>query len=722
MLKTDQILPMREGKFDLAGWMDKQCSMLDASQRNTIATIATFLENSATPHPLGVSTFAYSFLLADILLQVKVDFHSILAALLSEAYLQGRCTDDFITEKAGVEVLALLKSVKKLLTAAGRDTVQKDLLRKMLLALMDDVRVVFILLARRVGDLRLYVHQPESAERKAIAKQTQELYAPLAHRLGIGQWKWELEDLSFRILEPAAYKHIAELLHEKRQHREAYVADVVQKITALLEAEGIHAQVVGRPKHLYSIWRKMIRKKVEFSQIYDVRAFRVLVESVKDCYAGLGLIHGLWQPVPNEFDDYIASPKENGYRSLHTAVIGPEGCPLEVQLRTVQMHQEAELGVAAHWLYKEGGQAEVQYQEKLASLRQILDWQLQLGSIGENDELLKGEVFADRVYVFTPKGSVIDLPVGSTPLDFAYHIHTDLGHRCRGAKVNGAMVTLQHVLKSGDQVEILATKQGEPSRDWLNTELGYLNSTRARAKVHNWFRQQDNTHHLIQGKELADKALKRLGLSHHEWAKLLPKTPYKTLDEFYIALGSGDTRLEKWLLLLSPKEEVEPKIESFVKPASGKPLGGVQVAGLSGTIKSVFAHCCNPVPGEPILGYMTLNRGITIHKADCIQALQHLQTYDTRQIEVSWQLTGQSKYPVDIVVNAYDRQGLLKDITGVLSSCEVNILGVNSHTDPKNNVAHFKITLQIDHLGRLEKVLQLLNQLTNVLEAYRVKA
>lgn len=656
---------------------------------------------------------------AEVLISLEPDLETLLAAILYFPAQAGALSLEKIKLETDEEIMQLVSGVMQItahsLQAKEPDsTGQHDNLRRMLLALVEDVRVVLIKLAERITILRFAATLGDT-ERRALALETRDIYAPLANRLGIGQIKWELEDLAFRYLEPEAYKNIAQLLHEKRLDRESYIQDVVQQIQAALTNDNIEGEVVGRAKHIYSIWRKMHRKHIDFNDIYDVRAIRILVPEVRDCYAVLGIIHSLWQHIPREFDDYIATPKENGYRSLHTAVIGPQGKTLEVQIRTFQMHQEAELGVAAHWLYKESGRLDPHYQKKLNALRQILEWSQETQD-GEANEALFQEVLEDRVYLFTPKGEVIDLPLGATPLDFAYHIHTELGHRCRGAKVNGAIVPLNYVLNSGQQVEILSVKQGEPSRDWLNPSLGYLKSARARSKVHAWFKRQTRDQNILQGRVLLEKELKRLGLETIGLGKIIGKLGLKSLDELYTALGGGDLRLSQVIQAL--QRVGEPIDEPLLPRAPSKQAKSAITLQGVGNLVYHFAKCCKPVPGDQIVGYITHGRGVTVHRRDCLNVLEHPEEED-RLIQVNWGETEANVYPVEISIRAYDRQGLLRDITSILSNERTNVIAVNTYTNKEDNIANLVLTVEIADLNALMNILNKIMQLPNVIDAQR---
>jgi GTP pyrophosphokinase len=579
---------------------------------------------------------------------------------------------------------------------------------------------VFIKLADRLHNMRTLSALREDKQRR-IARETMDVFAPLANRLGIWQIKWELEDLSFRYLEPETYKRVASLLAERRIDREAYIARFVETLSAELKAAGVQAEVNGRPKHIYSIWRKMQRKGMGFERIYDVRAVRVMVGNVRDCYAALGIVHSMWQYVPGEFDDYIATPKENNYQSIHTAVIGPEGKTVEVQIRTEDMHRQSELGVAAHWRYKEGVRTDKSFDDKINWLRSLLEWKDEVAGASEFVDQFKSEVFAERVYVFTPKGNIVDLPAGATPLDFAYHVHTELGHRCRGAKVNGQIVPLTHALKTGDRVEVITVKEGGPSRDWLSPHLGYLHTSRARSKVSHWFRLQTYDTSVAEGREALEREFNRLGISDVKYDKLAHHFHFAKVDDFLSALGRGEIKSgvlmtavnELMQTALAPEKPViAPRPHTERKQAPGVSIQGV------GNLLTRMAKCCNPVPGDPIVGFITRGQGITIHRRDCQNALRHHNESGERLIEVNWGAERGQTYPVDVEIEAYDRPGLLRDITSLFANEKINVLGVNTMTD-KQHVAHMVFTLQIANIEMLSRILTLIDQLPNIVNVRR---
>jgi GTP pyrophosphokinase len=591
----------------------------------------------------------------------------------------------------------------------------------MFLAMVDDVRVVLIKLADRLHNMRTLGSLPQD-RRERIARETLEIYAPLANRLGIWQMKWELEDLGLRHYDPQTYHHIADLLAEKRAEREVYIQRVISELQARLRLEGISAEVEGRPKHIYSIYRKMRRKDVEFDQIYDVRGIRLVVDSVQDCYAALGVVHSLWTPIPGQFDDFVATPKDNMYQSLHTAVVGPEGRTIEAQIRTREMHRRAELGIAAHWRYKEGAKRDLAFEGKVAWLRSLMDWRSDVEDAQEFVDTLKSDVLEDRVYVFTPKGQVLDLPAGSTPVDFAYYIHTEVGHRCRGARVNGRLVPLTHSLKNGDQVEIITAKRGGPSRDWLNPHLGYIGSARSRQKIRRWFRDQNREENITFGRDNLRRELKRLNLSDHvKYQEIAALFDYDEVDDFFAAIGFGDLnsqRVAARVLQVLRTEEVFAEEEE--EPIAVTPEG-VRVKGV-GDLYTQLAQCCKPQPDDPspIVGYVTRGRGVTIHKWDCPNILIRTNKSEVeRLIEVDWGTTQERIYPVVIKVRAWDRDGLLRDIATVVAEEGVNMRKVNSVAVQKTNLATLTATLEIKTFGQLISILDRIERLPNVIEVTR---
>lgn len=686
----------------------------------------------------GTSIFSAGLDIAEILADLKLDQDSLVAAVIYRGVREERIPLAVVQQRFGSVVAKLIEGVLRMAAISAsinpRESVvlgsqtQVENLRKMLVAMVDDVRVALIKLAERTCAIRS-VKEADEEKRQRVAREVFDIYAPLAHRLGIGHIKWELEDLSFRYLEPEQYKQIAKLLHERRLDREQYINDAMAHLRQELEGAGIKADISGRAKHIYSIWRKMQRKGLQFSQIYDVRALRVLVPEVRDCYTTLGIVHTLWRHIPKEFDDYIANPKENGYRSLHTAVLGPEGKVLEVQIRTNAMHEEAELGVCAHWRYKgtDVKSGSNHYEEKISWLRQVIEWHEELGDIGGLAEQLRVDIEPDRVYVFTPDGHAIDLPKGATPLDFAYRVHTEIGHGCRGAKINGRIVPLTYSLQTGEQVEIITNKQGSPSRDWLNPNLGYVTTSRARAKIVHWFKLQDRDQNVAAGKQLLERELARLALPSVEFDKLAEKANLKTAEDLFAALGAGDVRLAHAVNLaqqLSEPDRNNEQLELIPRKAQGyRPgkRGDIQIQGV-GNLLTQMAGCCQPLPGDPIVGYITLGRGVTIHRQDCPTVLQQAGREPERMIQVSWGPVPVQTYPVEIAIKAYDRSGLLRDVTQVLLNERLNVLAVNTRSDKNDNTASMSITVEIPGLDALGRLLARISQLPNIIEARRQRA
>ncbi|HEY59031.1 MAG TPA: bifunctional (p)ppGpp synthetase/guanosine-3',5'-bis(diphosphate) 3'-pyrophosphohydrolase [Anaerolineae bacterium] len=596
--------------------------------------------------------------------------------------------------------------------ARKRQVLAYETLRKTLLAMGEDVRVVIIKLADRLHNMRTLGYLPE-AKRRRIAQETLDVFAPLANRLGIWQIKWQLEDLAFRYVAPDIYKDIAEKLEERRTEREQQLAEITARVRKLLESAGIEAQVYGRPKHIYSIYRKMQRKGVPFKAINDIRGIRVIVDEVGQCYQVLGIIHTHWRPIPGEFDDYIANPKENFYQSLHTTVIYDDGQPLEVQIRTHEMHQHAEYGIAAHWRYKEGVPYDPDFEAKVQWLRQLMEWQQDVEDAFEFMEGMRSDVFTDRVYVFTPKGDIIDLPAGSTPIDFAYHIHTEIGHRCRGARVNGKLVPLSTPLKNGDVVEIITAKRGGPSRDWLNPSLGLVKTQRARSKIRRWFRQQAREQNLAHGRALLEKELKRLALEQVNLERLARDLGYAQVDDLFVAVGTGDLPVSR---IVSRLSEIEPEQTELPAPSPQEveAQGEVAVMGVRG-VHTHLAQCCNPAPGDPIVGYVTRGRGVTIHRQDCPNILSVKEK--ERLIQVTWGHPV-ALYPVPIVVRAVDREGLMKDISIIIADEGLSIQNVRINFESDGLVV-VELVIGVKDIAQLSHVLNRIENLPNVLSAYR---
>nr|WP_246257656.1 bifunctional (p)ppGpp synthetase/guanosine-3',5'-bis(diphosphate) 3'-pyrophosphohydrolase [Pararobbsia alpina] len=691
---------------------------------------------------------------------LNVDPPTHIAALL---FPFGELLDDadkVIAARFGDEVAGLVADVRKLLRlrvgariakdgmkearAATLRREQVEALRKMLLAFAQDIRVVLIRLASRLQTLRFHA-ATKTAPAPEIALETLEIYAPLANRLGIWQLKWELEDLAFRFEQPATYKQIAKLIDEKRAEREAFVEAAIGRLERELAAADIRADVSGRPKHIYSIWRKMRGKELDFSELYDVRAFRVIVDSVKDCYAVLGIVHNIWQPVPKEFDDYISRPKPNGYKSLHTVVIADDGQAFEVQIRTQEMHRFAEYGIAAHWRYKEAGAkaytgtvtAQDKYDERIAWLRQLLAWKDDISDAPPGGEAegagawdqLKQATLDDHIYVLTPEARVVALPQGATPVDFAYHLHTELGHRCRGARVNGAMVPLNTPLENGQTVEIISIKQGGPSRDWLNPQLGYLQSPRARQKVRVWFNAIEQNEHISAGRALVEKTLQREGKTSVNLDELATKLGFKTADDLFNVVGKEEFSLRAVeqavrdhgpVVAPVPEPEITTKRSSQSSVAQGA-SSGVLVVGV-GALLTQLAKCCRPAPPDPIVGFVTRGKGVSIHRRSCASFARLASRAPERVLHTAWsddvlEGRGASVYPVNLAIEASDRQGLLRDISEVFSREKTNVIGVKTMT--QRNAAFMQFTVEVSSAAQLQRVTSLLGEIQGVVRAVR---
>ncbi len=594
-----------------------------------------------------------------------------------------------------------------------------EAIRKTFLAMNDDVRVVLIKLADRLHNMRtLGFTKPE--KQKRIAQETLDIHAPLANRLGIWQMKWELEDLSFRYVNPEKYKEIADQISDRRSVREEQITEIIEHLFRALNQAGIKVEITGRPKHIYSIYKKMLKKDKSFEMVRDLRGVRLMVPDVPACYASLGIIHNHWRPIPGEFDDYIAAPKDNFYQSLHTAVIYDDGKPLEVQIRTPEMHQNSEFGIAAHWRYKEGGtKVDQKYEQHILWLRSMMEWNQDVNDAQEFVDSMKSDVFEDRVYVFTPKGDIIDLPAGSTPIDFAYHVHTDIGHRCRGAKIDGKLVPLDHVFKTGERVEILTSKHGGPSRDWLNPSLSLVRTQRARAKIKAWFKKEDRDQNLAQGRNMLERELRRLGLSDKNLEILARQVEYKNPDEMFVDLGCGDLAMSHIINAISDQEiQLEEEIQTSPPKADSNTTDAIAVVGLHGLL-TVSAKCCNPMPGDPIIGYITRGRGATVHRMDCPNILRSNER--ERLVKVSWGSVTRT-YPVRVQVTAFDRQGLVTDVSAILTTEGVNIVDVNVNTNREKQVvtAYINLVIEVRDVAQLSRLLARIENIDNVVDALRI--
>ncbi len=732
----------RDGSFDIERWIDS----LDVAQQDreligracqiSMLAEAQARESGEDDWAQRSSAFYTGLEMAQILRELQLDRSALLAGILYRVVREGKLPLAKVRAVFGAEVAGLIDGVRQMAAVSrtikpddapvlGQSQSQSDNVRRMLVALIDDVRIALIKLAERCCAIRAVKSQPDKQQQ--VAREVFNIYAPLAQRLGIGHLKWELEDLAFRYLQADDYRQVAGFIDERRLDRQDYIEQVIKQLQQALQQQGLEPEIEGRAKHIYSIWRKMRQKGIGFSEVYDVRAVRILVDEVQHCYAALGVVHTLWPNISTEFDDYIANPKVNGYQSLHTAVYGPDGKVLEVQIRTREMHQAAEFGVCAHWHYKTGDNVAPgsdSYDLKLSWLRQVLDWHEEVGEQGAMRGDLALEFSHERVYVFTPDGDVVDLPEGATPVDFAYHIHTEVGHRCRGAKVNGRIVPLTYSLNTGEQVEILTAKEGRPSRDWLQTDLGYIRSSRTRTSIQQWFRVQARDQNLGQGRRLLEREFSRLALTAVDFKALANYFKYASVEDMYVATGAGD---------LNPGQVITAAQELGQGPAAEQmnldwaPPGsvntgatGIEVRGV-GKLLTTLAGCCSPLPGDPIAGYITLGRGVTIHRSDCNKLLQQLRAEPERHIEVNWGASASTSYPASIRIDAFDRPGLLRDISSLLASEQVNVISSSTQTNRDSNMATLVMTLEVKGLDALSRLLGRISQLPNIVGVTRIK-
>ena len=716
----------------------------DISRLENIESTLDYLSDGCSPSQLGRIEDAVQrvwdlraqstdvpdpFYVAAQLKELGADSFCIVAALLGCHAARSAIPKESLVKDYSEQQRRLIESVRWLnsfssdggvLSATGGERkLQAERVRQLVLVMIEDVRALLIKMAFRVQRLHLLL-KTNHGSAGLIAQETLDIYAPLANRMGVAQLKWELEDLSFRLLEPQTYKRIAKSLEERREDRERYISSFVEKLIQRLQAAGLtNVEVKGRPKHLYSIWKKTQRKRVAVTDLYDVRAVRVLVDSLQQCYAALGVVHSGWQHLPREFDDYIANPKENGYQSLHTAVIGPEGKALEVQIRSRTMDSDAELGIAAHWRYKEGGGEDTRLQKSINSLRTLLE------NHGDDDEQLlevfDTEVFSDRVYVFTPKGEIIDLPVYATPLDFAYHVHTEIGHRCRGAKVNGRIVQLGHQLQNGDRVEVLTGKISNPSRDWMNKSNGFLHTSRARGKVRAWFNVRDQETHLEDGRQIVERELKRMNARDLSHALLAEKCSVENGDAFYIAIGRNEVGHSKLVGAINALQVPEQRIAEHTPRLRGRPKApdDIQVSGV-GSLLTQMGNCCTPVPYDSIVGFITRGKGVTIHRSDCSNILNLRVQEQARLVEVDWGAETHGAYSVNLEVLAYDRQGLLRDITVVAANEGVNVTAMNTVTNKIELTATVKLTVSVNSIEQLVAAMDKLRAQRNVVSVERI--
>ncbi len=681
----------------------------------------------------GQPYIVHPFNVALILAEMGLDAETIAAAFLHDTVEDClNITIEQIEAEFGKNVALLVNGVTKMEALPKQANANKpkrssneqqaEYLRQMFIAMGNDVRVILIKLADRLDNMRtLGSLSRESQIRNA--RETLDIFAPMANRLGIGHLKWQLEDLSFRYLEPEKYKEIAQKLAEQRRAREAHMKRIISKLEQVLKENNIKATVTGRPKHIYSIYRKMMRKQVPFEQIFDVRAVRVLVDDIPTCYQVLGIVHTLWRPIHGEFDDYIAAPKENGYRSLHTAIVDEEGKTLEVQIRTHQMHYENEYGIAAHWRYKENGRKpDMSFEQRINYMRRLLEnIQDESQDAEQFVEAMKESIGGDRIYVFTPRNDIIDLPDGATPIDFAYHIHTEVGHRCRGAKVNGQMVSLDYRLKTGDRVEIITANRGGPSLDWLNADLGYTKTQRARQKIKHWFRKQDREKSISLGRDALERELKRLGMEDYVRAEIAQIAGYPSVEHMLAAIGFGDitaSSVVSKVVQLEQRREEEKRDELIPKKPTTSKNGdhGIDVAGLGGLLVSL-ASCCHPAPGDPVIGFITRARGVTVHRIDCKNIIN--TTEQQRLIQVNWRDDHTQVYSVPIEIKARDRGGLMRDIGGIIAEQGINMTNVNINISDKS-IALFRLVMEVTHVNQLSLVLNKIDMMPEVIYVRRL--
>ncbi|EKO5174438.1 GTP diphosphokinase [Vibrio vulnificus] len=678
----------------------------------------------------------------EILVTLSMDKATLVAAQLFPLVSSGAFAREPLEEHYSKEIIKLIDGVDEMaaigqlnITLEGSAaSAQVDNVRRMLLAMVDDFRCVVIKLAERICNL-IEVKKAPDEVRRAAAKECANIYAPLANRLGIGQLKWEIEDYAFRYQQPDTYKQIAKQLSERRIVREQYIKDFVDDLSEEMKECGINAEVSGRPKHIYSIWRKMQKKSLEFDELFDVRAVRIIADKLQDCYAALGVVHTKYKHLPSEFDDYVANPKPNGYQSIHTVVLGPEGKTIEIQIRTKQMHEDSELGVAAHWKYKEGSSSgRSGYDEKITWLRKLLDWQEEMSDSGEMLDELRSQVFDDRVYAFTPRGDVVDLPMGATPLDFAYHIHSEVGHRCIGAKVAGRIVPFTHKLNMGDQVEIITQKEPNPSRDWLNPSLGFVTSGRARAKINAWFRKQSREKNLEAGREILENELAKIGATLKDAEQYAVKRfNVKSADELYVGVGSGDLRINQILnhinaLVNKPTAEEEDRqalerLQEAGNKAAVSPTrprkDAVVVQGVD-NLMSHLARCCQPIPGDEICGYITQGRGISVHRADCEQLEELRHHAPERIIDTVWGSDVVGSYMLTVRVEAMERSGLLKDITTMLANEKIKVISMKSRLDYRTHLNVMDFELEVTNIEVLTRIMKRVEQIKDVMSVKRL--
>jgi len=730
MVSVVSNLPMNEQLDERAidAWLNSVCQRFSENERNFLrdACELTFRVHQGELQESGECTVRYLLSVADILAGLGMDYETLAAALLHDSLNSEAVDVELLRERFSKGVAGMVEDMARIGLVAGiqRNVIQgtgsqhAENLRRMLLSIADDVRVVLIVLAECLHGLRTVKHFPDEV-RQRVALEAREIYAPLANRLGVWQVKWELEDLALRYLEPDAYQDVAGQLAERRGERERFISDVIKMLQAKFHEDGIKAEISGRPKHINSIWRKMQRKAVDFDQIFDLRAVRVLVDTVADCYAVLGIVHGFWRHIPGEFDDYIATPKANLYQSLHTAVVGPGEKNMEVQIRTHEMHQHSELGVAAHWAYKEGKKQDAEFERRIIMMRNWLELKEEESEADDFFDRFKSEFEPVLAYVLTPQGKVIELPKGATPVDFAYAIHSDVGHRCRGAKVDGHIVPLTSQLESGHTVEIITVREGGPSRDWLSAHHGYIKTARARNRVRQWFRHQDFEQHIQIGRSSLEREFKRLSIENTNLDKLAIAFNLQKAEDLLAAIGRGDISPIQVAGAIGERKQAAPsKKRSLGSRHKDKPRGEIVVDGVDDLMTNI-ARCCKPVPYDPIIGYITQGRGVTVHRKDCTMVGRLEEPQQERLIDVAWsdQQTN-STYPVDVQVNAQDRKGLLGAISAIFTNEKLDIIGVVCRSNRKIDTASMQFTVEISDISQLSRVL---NQIAQMSEVYEVR-
>ena len=719
-----------DGSIDVRAWLHHFYQHRDPQQYPLVheACYLSQLAGEEQPTFTGQSCLQQGLAMAEILDKLNQDQECLAAAIVNDSVYYGDLSLDVVKEQLGEKIAELIQGTRKMeasnaLHNQAYNPSHTEDIRMMLLAMVQDVRVVLIKLAERICIMR-NVEFLGSDKQQQLADESLQIYAPLANRLGATIIKWELEDRSFRYLDPEKYKHIAKLLTGRRLDREQHIKDTTLLLeTTLKENKFNDFQVTGRVKHIYGIHRKMQRKHISYDQIYDASAIRVLVPNIEDCYKVLSIIHEMWQQIPEEFDDYIATPKPNGYRSIHSAVIGPENKNIEVQIRTHDMHYESEMGVAAHWIYKEDKQQSAAHEAKIAWLRQVLEWQQELSQPQGQLEEQQTSPGNDRIYVFTPTGEVLDLVAGATPLDFAYRVHTEVGHRCRGAKVNGNMATLTTTLKTGDQVEVMTTNQSQPSLDWLNPHLGYLKTARAKAKVHHWFKQQNYEQNLEAGEQLLNQECKRLNLTNIDLERIASRYNFKTVPDMYAALGCGDLRIGQVIsmaqsLLQAEKQTELPPLASKTQARTKSNSSDIQIDGV-GNLLTHMAKCCNPAPGDAIVGFITLGRGVSIHRQDCENIINASEGQRQRFIEVEWHNTSGRSYPIEIDIIAEDTPEIVRKVTELINAEGIQLNGLNQHHNQQDDTLQIQLGIAIYDLSTLSRLLNRLQKMPNIIQAKR---